>query len=136
MGGYQSVAALQNLNTSLLSQLEESMRSFPILIAKYVEANNIQITTKDELRILSCFNDGGTINLMDKFGEFAFRIGDRFLLLQLGEYFRANCKSLLEFCNPNAKQQTICTVIGSFYGTDNDGTDIKQGMKDFITNYM
>lgn len=115
-------------------ELEESMQSFPCLLAKYVGRNNIELTTADELRIFGCFNDGGMINSASNFDSFAFRYSDRKLLTYIAEYIRGKIQrticgpngdiftkedySFFKFCNPNAKFPTISTVVGTFYGLE------------------
>lgn len=142
ISGYQSDTTLQNLNERILVDLERSMRSLPSLLAEYVKAKDIQMPIDEEFQILGCFNDNGTINLMDRFEEFTFRNGDKKLLLSMAEYIRANCENFPEFCNPNIKLPTISTIIGSFYAREANGTNIdndinaQQGMKLFSSNFF
>lgn len=110
------------------------MRLLPALLAEYVEVKNIQITKEEELRILGCFNDNGTINPMNKFEDFAFRCGDKQLLVSVAEYICANNPNFLELCNPNVGRPTVSTAIGSFFGweangTNADGCNANKGMQ-------
>lgn len=109
------------------------MRLLPALLAEYVEIKNIQITKEEELCILGCFNDNGTINQMNKFEEFAFRCSDKHLLVSVAEHISAN-NTNFELCNPNVELPTVSTAIGSFFGweangTNADGCNANKGMK-------
>lgn len=98
--------------------LEQAMLSFPDLLAKYTETNNIQLRRMDELRIFGCFQDVAT----NGYEDFAFRNGDITLLLNIAKILNAKIKEkdhlFFEFCNPNAECITISTVVGTFYGVD------------------
>lgn len=123
---YQSPATVKNLTASILVELEELMRSFPSQLARYAKAHDIHLTRIDELQIYGCFR----LDIMDDFENFAFRHGDKTLILSVAKFIEAkmrcrhskaplkdNC-TFFEFCNPNSEQSTVSTIVGTFYGED------------------
>lgn len=83
LAGYQCAATVKNLTSSIITELEESMHSFPNLLLKYAESNNITLTRMDKLHIYGCFQGDAIIGPTDSFEDFAFRNGDKTLLLQV-----------------------------------------------------
>lgn len=148
LAGFQSATTLKNLTLSIILELEQSMRSFPDLLAKYTESNNIQLTITDELQIFGCFQDGAFIAQTNIFGDFAFRNGDKNLLLHVVELINEKIKferreqdgslsviedySFFKFCNPNAAFSNISTIVGNFHGGEDinnmDNTDDLKGV--------
>lgn len=134
IAGYQSAATVKNLTSNKITDIEDSMRYFPILLKNYVDANTIGLTTTEECRIYNCFNDGG---MLGNFEKISFRLGDKKLLLSISEYIKEKVKrrcyvediiqedyTFFEFCNPNAKLPTISTTVGVFFGVEeNYGTE-------------
>lgn len=111
------------------------MRLFPSILANYIDVR-IELTEAEQRRIYGCFNDGGLINSMNNFENFAFRHGDKQLLISIAEYIREKVESrccgengefyikedysFFKLCNPNAKLSTISTMLGVFYGVEEE----------------
>lgn len=108
------------------------MQTFPNLLTEYAAANNIKLNQKEKLRIYSCFQPAEVSISRGTFENFAFRHGDRALLLYVLKLSGAkiNCEdpyvekdySFLKFCNPNAEISTVTTTVGKFYGANDDYT--------------
>lgn len=120
IAGYQSAGTVKNLTETKVLDLEESIRAFPTLLAEYVTAHKIKVTSDDQLHIFKCFNDGAMLNPTENFEGFAFRNGDKLILLQIADYINTNikCSSFVEHCYPNATQPKVSTIVGNFYGSE------------------
>lgn len=64
-------------------ELEDLIRSFLSFLTKHAEDKNIQLTQTEELRIYECFQDSTMTDSVNNFREFAYRNGDKSLLLSL-----------------------------------------------------
>lgn len=85
------------------------MRSFHSVIS------SVDMTNVEKQRILSCFNDSGSICAIDGFNKFAFRPGDQTLILRVADYINSTDLTSFNLGNPNAEFMTMSTIIGTFY---------------------
>lgn len=100
------------------------MRTFPSVLASYVDKNRIKMTTMDKFKIYACFINVASISEGYDFEHFAFCPGDKALLrvlqnmmtLRFTDISKQKLLSTSQFCNPNAQVPTITTIIGKFYG--------------------
>lgn len=131
----QNTKTLRKLTSSAIMELEHLMRSFPTFLTKHTEDKNIQLTKTEELRIYKCFQDSTMSDSVNNFQAFAFRNGDKCLLLNLERL--ATKKHVLngerdstdiDYCNPNAALATVHTIVGSFYGDDERSAIALDGM--------
>lgn len=123
---------MKELSMFRITEIEEKMRNFHDCLMHYIDENNINLTTDDELRINNCFNDKGIVT--NDFKNFVFRPGDKHQLLQVAKFIKDKIKrkcgeqnSILsegddylffKCCNPNARLPTISTIIGNFHGKE------------------
>lgn len=116
-------------------ELEYLMRSFPTILTEHADDKNIQLTKTEELRIYKCFQNSTMNDSVNNFREFAFRNGDKNLLLNLkrlatkehvinGEHDSTD----MDYCNPNALFATLYTMVGNFYCGDDSSAIALDGM--------
>lgn len=121
LSGLQDTKTLSKLTSGSIIELELSMRSFPTFLAKHAEDNNIQLTETEVHRIYKLFQDSTMTDSVNNFREYAFRNGDKSLLLNLGRLATKKTEqdnTNMDYCNPNAVIATVYTTVGSFYGGD------------------
>lgn len=92
------------------------MRSFHSVLS------SMDMTNMEKQRILSCFDDDGLICAIDGFNKFAFRPGDRTLILRVADYINSTDLTSFNFGNPNAEFMTMSTIIGTLYIAQNKTT--------------
>lgn len=123
------------LTSDIIMELEHLMRSFPTFLSKHAEDENIPLTKTEELRIYKCFQDSIMTDSVDFFCNFAFRNGDKSLLLCLARLATKehvpnggyDCTDMA-YCNPNAIFETLRTMVGNFYCGDENSADVFDGM--------